>query len=396
MVVKIERLDHTGKGIALVDGIVTFIPNVVPSDIVDIVITTKKAKYQEGKVIKLITPSFQRIKEFCPYYNECGGCQLQNYNYSDTLNYKKNQVINIFKKLNLLVDPLIISNDCNKNYRNKIELKVENKKIGFYKLSTNKIVEINYCPITNNTINNIIPLLNKINIINGNITLRVNKEAEILVIIDTNDALNLDILKTNNFIKGIIVNKKLRYGQSDLKEIVNNLKYKIEYDSFFQINPYVSSKLFNLIKENLNKEDNVLDLYCGVGAISIQISLIVKTVLGIEIIPNAIKNALENKKINNLTNVNFICGDVLKKLSHINNIYNVYIFDPPRKGLDLKIINIINNNLPKKIIYVSCNVHTLVRDLNFLMHNYKITKLYVLDMFSYSYHVECLCVLSLR
>lgn len=394
MVGKIIKLDHEGNGIALIDNLVTFVPKTIPGDIVEIKIKEKKKNYQTAEVVKIITKSPLRISAFCPYYDSCGGCQLQNYEYPITLNYKKEKILNIFSKLNYALDPIIISNPCNKNYRNKIELKVQNKKIGFYEKKTNNMVEIEYCPITNVKINEIIPLLKKLEINNGNIILRVNKNNDILVIIDTLDKISCKVLEKNENIKGIILNKKLIWGESFLEEEINNIKYKIEYDAFFQVNPYVTSTLFNLIKENISTNSKVLDLYCGVGAITLQVGSICKKALGIEIIPNAIKNALENKKLNNISNVNFCCGDVLKEIKKISNEYDTWIIDPPRKGLDKITIEILQKYLPTKIIYVSCNIHSLTRDLASILPNYEITKFYILDMFSYSHHVECLCILN--
>ena len=157
----------------------------------------------------------------------------------------------------------------------------------------------------------------------------------------------------------------------------------------------MASKLFNLIKENINADDLVLDLYCGVGTLSLNASLKAKKVLGIEVVPSAVINATYNAKINKLS-ASFVLNKVEDALTKINFNFNTVIIDPPRKGLDSKTLNFLLKQKVPKIIYVSCDPQTLVRDLQELKKQYNITKFYILDMFSYTYHVECLCVLNQR
>lgn len=394
MQVKIERFDHQGQGIAYVNNKITFVPKTIPEDIVDIEIVKENKKYNQGKVIKIVSSSPLRIKAFCPFYNQCGGCDLQNLNYEDTLNYKKEKVKNIFKRINLNVNPKIIANPNPLHYRNKIELKIKNNKIGFYQKETNNIVPITKCLITKDAINEIIPLLVNLNLTNASVIIKCNYLNEILISITTKEQFNWQILKNNSLIKGIIINNKKVYGNDFLIEKINNLKYKISSDAFFQVNPNVASLLFKQISEHISLNGNVLDLYCGVGPLTLNAALKTQKTCGIEIVSNAILNAFENAKLNNINNVNFICGDVEKKIEEISDEFDTWIVDPPRKGLDNKTIAVILKNLPKKIIYVSCNVQTLVRDIEFLKDKYKLKKIYIFDMFSYTYHEECLAILD--
>ena len=397
MQVLVDKFDDFGQGITFVDDVITFVPNTIPGDIVDIKIVKKKKKYNVGKVINYIKLSKDRIDYKCPYFNKCGGCVLQSISYDATINFKLNKVINLFNKYNLDIKPEIVKNPSDYNYRNKIKLMVIDGKIGYFETNSHTLVEINECIIASKAINKIIPLLKNFNIINGNIVIRCNLNDEILIIIESNDKLNIDIdiLKENIKLVGIVVNNKTIYGDNFLIECINDIYYKISYDSFFQINPYVASKLFNIVKENIDKTDIVLDLYCGVGTLSLNATLNANEVIGVEIVPNAVLNAIYNAKINKINNTKFILNDAQDAVGKINKKFDKIIIDPPRSGLTKKTIDTILTIMPKKIIYVSCDPNTLIRDILLLKDKYSIEKSYILDMFSYSYHVECICILNL-
>ena len=397
MQVLVDKFDDFGQGITFVDDVITFVPNTIPGDIVDIKIVKKKKKYNVGKVINYIKLSKDRIDYKCPYFNKCGGCVLQSISYDATINFKLNKVINLFNKYNLDIKPEIVKNPSDYNYRNKIKLMVIDGKIGYFETNSHTLVEINECIIASKAINKIIPLLKNFNIINGNIVIRCNLNDEILIIIESNDKLNIDIdvLKENIKLVGIVVNNKTIYGDNFLIECINDIYYKISYDSFFQINPYVASKLFNIVKENIDKTDIVLDLFCGVGTLSLNAALNANEVIGVEIVPNAVLNAIYNAKINKINNTKFILNDAQDAVGKINKKFDKIIIDPPRSGLTKKTIDTILTIMPKKIIYVSCDPNTLIRDILLLKDKYSIEKSYILDMFSYSYHVECICILNL-
>ena len=394
MEVKIKRLDDLGQGVAFIDEKVTFIPKTLTDDIVDIAVTKVKKKYNEAKLIDIITPSPARIAPKCPYFYNCGGCQLQMMNYEDTIKYKKDKVTNIFKKNKIDVSFEVVENPKIYNYRNKINLKVVDGKVGFYVLSTHELVEIDACLIASDVINETIQLVKKFNIINGCVTIRCNKDSEVLIVITSDDELNIDNYNKKIKLVGIVINDKIYYGKNYLYETINSLNFKISYDSFFQVNPYVASKLFQIIKENVTKSDNILDLYCGVGTLSLIAACNANSVLGVEVVENAIENAKHNAIINNISNASFISGDVSTVISSINLDFTKIIVDPPRSGLSKDVIDFLIKVLPNEVIYVSCDPQTLVRDYKLLQNYYMIKKGYVLDMFSYTHPVECVSVLS--
>ncbi len=393
MEVLIERLNDQGLGICYINNIITFVPNTVIGDLVDVEVIEKHKKYNIGKVIKLIKKSNLRVDSICSYSNICGGCSLINMNYKSTLEYKKNKVRNILKKFSNIDINLDIISFNNINYRNKVTIHVKDKKIGYYEDKTNNLVEIDNCIIASNVINKFIKEISNYNIINGEVVIRSNYNDELLINFITDD--NLNIVKSNLKIVGILQNGKVLYGEDSFIEKINNLYFKVSYNSFFQINRDITSYLFNFIKENILKNKNVLDLYCGVGTLGLNIAKEENNVYGIEIVRNAVENAIINSKINNINNTYYLCGEVKNCIDKIKNNIEVIIIDPPRSGLDNKSISVINKMLPEQIIYVSCNPITLARDLN-SFKNYKIDKIVALDMFPNTYHVECVCLLKLR
>ena len=398
MKIDIEKLDDFGRGIGYIDGKITFVPNTVPGDIVNINIIKEHKKYNEATIDNFIKYSEDRVKPPCPYFTKCGGCTLQNLSYENTINYKLNKVKNIFNKNRIDINPEIISNPNPYNYRNKISLKVVDTKIGFYLNNTHNIIEIDECLIANPAINECINYIKNFNIINGNVIIRCNQNAEILIIIESQDNLTIDIelLKKKIKLVGIIINNKTFYGKNYLFERINNILFKVSYDSFFQVNPSVASKLFQIVKDNISLNDKVLDLYCGVGTLSLNAASKALSVTGIEIVPNAILNAMFNASLNDLSNVHFVLNDVSDAIAKIKLDFNKVIVDPPRAGLTKETIDILLKINPTSIIYVSCDPQTLVRDYKLLSDTYEIEKSYILDMFSYTYHVETVLILKKR
>ena len=392
---KIERFDDLGRGIGYINNKVTFIDKVVPEDIVEVELTKEKKKYNEAKLIKIIKSSPLRIDAKCPYFSKCGGCQFQNITYENTIKYKKEKIVNIFSKHKISIFPEVITNISPYNYRNKITLKVNNYKIGFYINKTHNLVEINKCLLANPAINASIPLIKRFNICNGEVTIRCNQNAEILIVINSQDNLNIDTnyLKSKIKLVGIVVNNKTYYGENSLFERMNNLLFKISYDSFFQVNPFIASQLFQIIGDNIDSSDKVLDLYCGVGTLSLMAAKKAQKVLGIEVVPNAIINALFNARVNDLNNTQFVINDASTAISKIKPDFNKIIVDPPRSGLTKNIIDVLLKIKPDEIIYVSCDPQTLVRDFTLLSSIYEIKKSYILDMFSYTYHIETILIL---
>ena len=363
MKVKIESLDHFGRGIANINGKIIFVENALKGELVDITIYKEKKNFSEAKINEIIEKSSERETPICKYYGICGGCNTMHMSYKCELEFKKEKVKNILKKYALIdVNPKIIESEKRLAYRNKITLHYKNEQLGFMKEKSNEIIEIDNCPLVMKEINEYLK-----NDIKESVIIRENTNKEIVTNIDN---------------KTMIEN-------------INNYKFMVDANSFFQVNHYICSKLFKLIEKNIDISNICLDLYSGVGTLSIVASKKAKKVYGIEVNNYSYKNAVKNLELNNIKNVKFINGLVEKEITKIKESVDTIITDPPRSGMDYVTIDTINKLKPKKIIYVSCNPLTLARDLK-LLDKYKLENITLLDMFPNTYHVESFCVLKLK
>ncbi len=392
----IERLDDLGRGICFKDNKITFVFNALPHEDVDIKITKETSKYNEAKVIKYNKKSIDRVDIKCPYYLECGGCDLLHLNYESELKFKKDKVTNILKKFaNVdISDIKLIS--CNEfNYRNKATLKVK-ETIGYYKKKSYEIVSIDNCLLLNNKINEVIKELKKYDLKNiYEIVIRVNYKNEVMLVIKYND--NIDNSIKNIDVKTIVLFNNDEFitikGLGYIIDKIGDYSFIISPDSFFQVNSKCVRLLYDKVASyaSLNGSENVLDLYCGTGTIGIYLSKYCKSVLGVEINKYATNDAIKNKELNNISNINFICDDA--KNVEVKNI-DVVIVDPPRSGLDIKTINYLINSKIKRIVYVSCDPITLARDLKIFSDSYEVKDVTLFNMFPRTKHVESISLLE--
>lgn len=389
--VTIERLNDQLEGIGYVNNKIIFVPKTCIGDEVDVDITYDAKSFLRGKVIS----DFKKTD--CPYFYNCGGCSFRFLPYKDTITLKLENLKHLLDKNNIKYKKInVFENKDVNNYRNKISLKIINGTLGFYEEKSNLITNINSCMLAKNEINSFMKEINDFGIKNGFITIRCNYNNELLIDIKTNDNLSYDFIKLKNKYKiaGIILNDKCILNDDYFFDKINNHLFKISFNSFFQVNNYCAGKIFDIIENNIKENDEVLDLYSGVGTLSICASKKAKKVIGIEVVKNAVLNALINKLINKSDNTEFLLGDVPKVLSKLNGKFNTIIFDPPRAGLDNFTISYTMKNNIDKIIYVSCNPITLVRDLGYLKDKYEIKDISLIDMFSYTHHYETVCLLE--
>lgn len=386
IVVKILDDNHNGNGIAKVNNFPVFVPRTKKGDIVKIKVNSINRKYAFGKVIcyTLKSADIENVK--CPYYDKCGGCDLLHVSYNRENELKKNYVSRIFNDF-----PCEINYFDRKNYRNKVTLHVKDKKLGFYKEKTNQLIEISSCMLLDDEINKLIKFLKNIDL--SLIEEIVIKKGEDNLLLSVNGSINnKDILNLIKYpgLTSIYQNDKLIYGDEYIINRLGNIKYNINQNSFFQVNNKCANLLYDRVKNYVKSSDKLLDLYCGTGSIGIYLSDICKEVVGIEINKDSVKCAKKNIKDNNISNYKIIKGDasLLKK-----DNYDVVVVDPPRSGLDKKVIDTLNEINCKKLIYISCNPSTLKRDINFL-DKYKVNNLEVFNMFPRTKHVETVCVLE--
>lgn len=408
-IVDILRENDEGLGIAKIDNITVFVNGAINGEKVKIEVIEKKKNYWKAELKEIITPSSKRVEPVCPYYNICGGCDIMHMSSGKQLEFKLDRVKHIFKKLyDKEIDIDKIESLNNFNYRNKVVLRVNNNILGFYKNKTNELFDCNKCVISSDNTNKTIDILH--DFINSNknhnikeVMIRQNNDTlgKIMVCIDNiNKCYKEKFIKelsNYKFIESIYIDERVVFGKSNLLINMFDLTFEVSPKSFFQINDLMTKCMYSYVLENIDDGSNALDLYCGTGTITSIISKKCNKVIGIESIKEAVENANKNILRNNIKTVGFMCGKVEELIDDINiKNLDVIVMDPPRSGSDKKTLNTICNILPKKIIYISCNPVTLVRDLKQLDTYYDIKNIRLFDMFPQTHHVECVALLSLK
>ena len=387
MEVKIEKLDNFGNGITHIDNKIVFVKRALPGEIVDIEIYKEKKDLAFAKIVNIIEPSKDRKKPICPYYDRCGGCDFLHTTDEVEKEFKINKAKYLFNRCDNYYETE------NLNYRNKIVLHSKNGRYGLYQEETNDLVEIDYCYIVDYKINEIIKSLKKDNIWGDfDITIR-NFDGDILLFLD-GKINNLCFYDTTKIVKTIIVNKQVIVGKGYVYFYLNDYKIRLGARSFFQVNLEGLNNIHKIIKKFLDKKEIVhaLDLYSGVSLWSILFNKEIKEIDSIEVNEEACLNAKDNILENNINNINIINGKVEDNIDKFKDI-DLVITDPPRSGMDKKTIDYLTKINSKYIIYISCNMDTLKRDLD-LLSNYEMVELDLVNMFKKTYHCETVCILE--
>lgn len=439
--ISVKCIDFTSDGQGFCkdkEGRIYFVPSLLIDEEADIEVKYHKKDYDVGVVRKITKFSEFRVSPKCPIHTACGGCSFQHLLYQKELEYKKKNAIETIKRIGKVdvKNPAIIGMDEPYFYRNKIQVpfgydKQKRLVYGFYKFKTHDIVPIKECVIESKEHVGILEDIKKLMLsmkisaydedtqkgVLRHVLIRVGKVSkEIMVVLVVNDVsfkskavFVKELVKLHPEITTVIYNYNLRktnviigekeevaYGRGFIYDSLLGVKFKISSKSFYQVNHDQCEKLYSLaFKEaELTNEDEILDCYCGIGTIGLIASKYVKSVLGIEIVKEAIFDAKENAKINNIRNANFMVGDAKDVL--LKKAYDCVFVDPPRAGLDKKFINQLMNSHPKKIVYISCDVGTLARDLSILKRNYVVKSINFVDMFPRTYHIETVVSLSLK
>lgn len=378
--------DDIGNGITRIDNFVVFVPYALKDEKIGIRITKVNKRFATGKIEKIITKSDRRECVKCKSFNECGGCSFLHLSFFE----EKKKKINFINKLfNTNIKEILTNNEY--NYRNKATFHVKEGKVGYYSESTNDLVEIDNCLLLDDRINEVYSILKNINLSGiSEVVVRTSKNSVMVIFKGEKEDFNYDELINNIKIDSIYLNNKLLYGSAYIIEELDNIKYSIYPNAFFQVNTENMKIMYDKVKEYAGRGDKLLDLYCGTGTIGIYLKDNFREVTGIEVNKEAILNANINRGLNNLTGINFICGDAsIAK----NNNYDVIVVDPPRSGLSKKVIDFLNKSNAKTIVYVSCNPKTLKRDLD-LLDKYNMTKLECINMFNKTKHCEVITALE--
>lgn len=456
---EIEIIDagSEGKAVARKDNMVVFVPFAAPGDICDVQVTRKRKSYYEGRVLAYHKKSEIRTAPQCQHFGLCGGCKWQHIQYQKQIEFKQKQVTDNFTRIGKLEIPEIhpiIASEEQYYYRNKLEFTFSNRKwltdnnvdrndedrmkgLGFHLPGMfDKILDIEECLLQDKLSNKIRNAIRDYTIKQGysyydvyswegimrNIIFRNTTLNEWMVIVVFNEDNQPLILELLYFIKETfpeitslmyVINKKRNPDISDLEirwfagqefilEEMEDLKFKIGPKSFFQTNSHQALKLYQVAREfaDFKGHENVYDLYTGTGTIANFIARNVSKVSGIEYVADAIKDARENSKINDIENTSFFAGDIIDVLHDDfvkeNGMPDVIITDPPRAGMHEKAIKKMMELTPDKIVYISCNPATQARDIALMTDKYTLRKIQTVDMFPQTQHVENVALLVIR
>ena len=442
--VKIEKIADSGDGIARYDGLVIFVENACPNDILKVKITKLNKNWASAKILEIITPSKFRIEPFCPLQKVCGACQLQFIDYDYQLKIKKQIVQDAVQKIgNLDVEVRdVIKSPEIKSYRHKVQYPVSQTKVskrilaGYYKQKSHEVVNIKYCPVQPKICDEIIEYIrNKAfdYAISGfnekkhsgdlrHIILRVSKATgKILVVLVVNSTKTFDRLNDfaksiyDNFkeIDGVCVNfnsKKTNVilgnksenlaGKSYITEKILDKTFKIGVGSFFQINPMTAQNIFEYVKNYIkNNFDNpvVMDAYAGISTFGIIVSDVSKKVVSVEENKEAVELAGETAEFNGVKNLEIHNMDTQVFFDKESRKYDVVILDPPRKGCTKETLDSVLKITKGSLIYVSCNPATLARDLKYLCEKgAKVKFIQPFDMFCHTVHVESVAIVDIN
>ena len=437
---KITGYTSEGGGVGKFDGQAVFVENTAIGDEILCHIIKAKNTYAIGKAMKIIKPSKSRIEPECEAFKSCGGCSFAHIKYEEELKAKEQKVIDAFKRIGGISPkfaPIIPSPETTR-YRNKAQYPVRRENgilnIGFYAKKSHRVIDGGDCLLQPVEFTEIIEVFrkwindNNITVYSENTNLGLLRHiylrkafatGEIMVCVVINGKTLpcyenlLSELKSVDGFKTLVLNINRQntnvvlgdecislYGDGYITDILCGVKVKISPLSFYQVNRNGAERLYNKAAEyaGLTGEEDILDLYCGTGTIGLSMAQKVKSLIGVEIIPEAIEDAKTNAELNNIKNARFICGDAslaAEKLKDDGITPQVIILDPPRKGCAEELLKTVAQINPQKIVYVSCDPATLARDCARLLElGYAVNEVTPVDMFPRTSHVESVALLE--
>ncbi|MCU4175026.1 23S rRNA (uracil(1939)-C(5))-methyltransferase RlmD [Carboxylicivirga sp. N1Y90] len=447
-----------GKAMCRIEDRVVFVQKAVPGDIVDVQVTKKRKNYYEGYPVHFHKYSDIRQEPLCEHFGTCGGCKWQALPYDHQLKYKQREVVNNLTRIGKVELPeseTIFASAKTEFYRNKMEYTFSNNRwltkeeldsaddfphrnaLGFHIPGMfDKIVDINKCHLQEEPSNSIRLAIRAYALENGltffdlkkqegflrTLIIRTSSTGENMLILtlfhedkEAREALLTHIKEKFPELTSLmyVINSKgndtitdqeieLFSGRDHIFEEMEGLKFKIGPKSFYQTNSDQAYELYKITREfaDIKNHETVYDLYTGTGTIANFVAKNAKKVVGIEYVPEAIEDAKENSKLNNIDNTSFFAGDMKDVLNHdfieTHGHPDVMIVDPPRAGMHADVVETILNSTPDRIVYVSCNSATQARDTNLLDIRYRVTKIQPVDMFPHTHHVENVVLLERR
>ena len=428
-----------GMGVARLEGRVVFVPYTIRGERWKVRLEKVNKNVAWGRGVELIDPSPERVEPDCPLYGKCGGCQFRHMTYAEELRAKRQRIADALERVgHVTLDLLpVLGAEDPFRYRNKVQFPVSQGKrglsVGYYRGRSHDVLDAPDCPLQPEAVTRLraafkdwmeehhIPAYDE-----GtgrglirHLYVRTNSRGESLVCVVANggklphrDELAEALRRAEPGLAGLVLNVNTRdtnvilgdrytalWGQDWLEEELCQLNFRLSVPSFFQINRAQTEVLYGVALDfaGLTGSETVLDLYCGIGTISLALAKRAGRVIGAEIVPRAIEDAKENARRNSLTNTEFFCGDagaVAQKLGDEGIRPQVICVDPPRKGLAPQVPAILSSMAPKRIVYVSCDPATLARDVDrFAQLGYRAVRAQGVDLFPRTAHVETVCLL---
>lgn len=440
--IEITGTTAEGSGVGRYDGIAIFVPQTAQGDTVRVRIVKVCKNYCFGKIEEIVTPSPARISPDCPNFRQCGGCVYRHISYEEECRIKRQKVDDAVRRIGGfdLACEDILASPCPDRYRNKAQLPCvrdsESKmRFGFYATHSHRVIPLEDCLLQPAEFASIVKAFGEFCDITKAVPYdettgkgrvrhlyirRSNETGEIMVCIVVNGnglheeellvemlrkacpdivsvVININREKTN-----VILGSKCRtvWGRETIREKIAGVELEISPLSFVQVNPVQTSRLYARAAEYaaLGRGETLLDLYCGAGTIGLSMAKEAGQVIGVEIVPQAIENARKSAQMSGINNARFICADALEASEQLRDEGikpDVIMLDPPRKGLDERLVPIIAGMNAKRIVYVSCDCATLARDMKRLSeYGYKPMRLSAVDMFPRTAHVESVALLS--
>lgn len=438
----IEDIGIHGEGIGRIHGFTVFVPDALPTEKIRVQIVKVKKHFGYGKLLEILEPSTERVQPKCPVAAKCGGCQLQHLSYDAQLAFKTKKVKDHLERIGGFTDITVgfakgMADPW--RYRNKAQFPVGGKTgepdIGFFANHSHRIIDTKTCYLqheSNDTIVSVVrAFLTEYEItlydetihrgLVRHILTRIGKQTgEIMVCIVINGkklphsdvlverlrqipGMTSIVLNENTAQTNVILGEQIHilWGKDDITDKIGDVSFEISPLSFYQVNPTQTQVLYQTALEfaDLHGDETVLDLYCGIGTISLFLARHAKHVFGVEIVPEAIEDAKNNAARNHIENVTFRAGaaeEIIPQLYAEEALSaDVVVVDPPRKGCDTALLDTIVQIQPQKMVYVSCDSATLARDLAYLcQRGFHLEKVQVVDMFPSTVHVETVVLMS--
>ena len=414
----IEKLVYGGYGLAKYKSKVILVRYAAPREIVDAEVLEEKRDYAEALTKRVVLSSNVRRDVPCPHYGMCGGCQLQHIDYTAQIESKEDILGETLSRIGKIKDPNLMDSICSGQefgYRVRVQFKVKNGRVGFFRWNEREVVDVDYCPVAHPRINDLIAPLKEC-------AKHVRELQEIHVTyspyedkflvkfitpteIDRNflaslreDYLPDDVVGVGDYSRlRTILNRRYWIGKEYLFFRVGKWTYRVGADSFFQVNHTLWESFIEAVISGVSYR-KALELYCGVGFFTIPLSEKGNFIEGSDSSGHAIDDAEYNAKVNGRDNVVFVKSDAYRHLkSRGGEVLDLVVLDPPRSGLDGNEIDLLVRNKPERIIYVSCNPSTLARDLKILIRNgYHLEGVRLIDMFPQTYHIESVSYLRVQ